>query len=502
MNLLKVILWPFWVILLVLAKLSDALVRGSWSLAFGRKPESLNIHGDAKWADRKTLKRAGVFTPGGLLYGLYVENGWIKPRLRRMFTHPESSFIGIAPKGMGKTQSTIAMMREQVSREYPADFLCLDPAGDISAAVVPLMKERGYDVKVVDFRNPADSDKLDILSDIDPNEPDFDKQLIGRCEGIIEDDTGGRDEHWTESSRGLVFAMLFGFMTEDRQSASMFKMAQALTDAKERFEVFKRFAKLVNPSLRAGLNAFMEAGDKERGSFTTTVTRKVRVWLLEGVRRITSDIMASQRWSFEDLWRGNKPSAVFIIVGLRSDRNSEGAIARAAITCAVQVRQKIWDEEQGRNKDFKFKRNIVCVVDEGLMIGNCKALVDANVQLRKAGWRQWLMYPSLEDLRELFGRAAAASLMGGCVRWVLGGSGELGTYKEMAELLGRTTINNPNYNESERGSSTGGSAASRNLANAEEIRGLEFGEFMGVARNLNVRGRIPVEITKDGVKYL
>ncbi|WP_189524102.1 type IV secretory system conjugative DNA transfer family protein [Mesorhizobium sp. M8A.F.Ca.ET.165.01.1.1] len=487
MNLLKVLFWPFWVIILVLTRLSDELVRGTWHLIFRRKAEPLNIHGDAKWADYAMLTKAMAFKRGGLLYGLFSKKGVAVDKLLRLYAHPESSVIGIAAKGMGKTQSTIAMLRDQVTGADKPDILCLDPAGDVSAVTVDLMRANGYDVKVADFRNADSSDPLDVCSILDPSDPMFDQTLMGFCEGAVEDDSGGRDEHWTESSRGLVYAILFGFMKVDGERTPMFKMAQALTDAKERTKVFKRFAHLYNPTLRAGLNAFLEASDKERGSFTTTVTRKVRVWLLDGVRRITSEHSVARSWTFRELWTADKPSAVFIIVGLRSDRNSEGAVARVAITNAVMTRQKMWDEGKRRDRNFKFRRRMVAAIDEGLMLGNCRAIVDANVQLRKAGWLQWLMYPSLEDVRELFGRAAAASLMGGCIRFVFGGSGELGTYREFSEQLGKTTIDNPNYNESDRGASTGGSAASRNLANPDELRGMPDTMGAAIVRDLNVQ---------------
>lgn len=465
------------------------IVKWLYRLFKGRK--SLTTHGDADWAVAKQLKAKGHFTPQGWLCAILNR--------KRVFTDKDASLLLVAPKGQGKTQTVIATVREQATRQVQPDLVICDPAGDIEPGSRETLKQNGYSIIRVDLVNPPSGQAYDVLNILRPTyQFDFDRDVDQLCQLILPDDAHTREAHFQEFSRILLAGTISHLLKTQPGDATLYKVVERLTtDAKARRLMFEAMAKNGDSLVKQAINAFEEAGDRERGSFSTTMTRKLKVWLRQSVKHVTetgkvlSNGDVDRGWTWEDIYESEFPVAVFVKTGLGTD---EGAVARLILGNAINTRRRMWN-----HLGKPFPKPLRVIVDEARTIGNCNALLDANNELRKAGVSTMLCYLSLKDIRDTFPQAD--TLIAGSNIVIFGGSNEITFYEEMSRILGDKTIESGSKSESAHGQSKGANEQARRLMKADELRRLKYEECVVILGNLALRAAKPFSVGRAGVNY-
>lgn len=463
-----------------------------YKLVKGRK--SLTTHGDADWAAAKQLKEKGHLTPQGWLCAIFNR--------KRVFTDKDASLLLIAPKGQGKTQTVIATVREQAGRQVQPDLVICDPAGDIEPGTRETLKNAGYSIIRIDLVNPPSGQQYDVLNILKPSSRyDFDRDVDQLCQLVFPDDAHTREAHFQEFARILLAGTISYMIKEKPNETTLHRVVERLTtNAKGRKAMFEDMKKHGDSLVRQAINAFDDAGEREQGSFSTTMTRKLKVWLREAVKHVseTGQILPNgeinRGWTWEDVYESDFPVAVFIKTGLGTD---EGAVARLIIGNAVNTRRRMHNHliSQG----VQFPKPLRIVVDEARTIGNCNALLDANNELRKAGVSTMLCYLSLKDIRDIFPQAD--TLIAGSNIIIFGGSNEITFYEEMSRILGDKTIESGSKSESAHGQSKGANEQARRLMKADELRRLKYEECVVILGNLALRASKPFSLSNKGVAY-
>jgi hypothetical protein len=245
--------------------------------------------------------------------------------------------------------------------------------------------------------------------------------------------------------------------------------------------------------VRQAVNAYDEAGDKERGSFSTTMTRKLKVWLRQGVRALmaTGEIddlgHIVRGWTWEEIFRGEVPTVVYIRTGLGTD---EGAAARLILGNAINTRRYMFNEGV-----TKFNRDLRILVDEAVTIGNCQAIIDATNELGKAGVRVMLWYLSTRDVYQTFPNAK--TLVNNSDILIFGGGKEMDAYEDFSRMIGEKTIENRGYSQSRQGESQSASEQARRVIKADELRRMPFYEMVAVLGNNGVKCLKPFTIVNS-----
>jgi type IV secretory pathway TraG/TraD family ATPase VirD4 len=372
-------------------------------------------------------------------------------------------------------------------------MLTIDPAGDIYAATAQKCRYNGYKVIKLDFTNPKDSDGFNILDFMRGSTPFAREQLIrGLCRGLIDDETRGRDPHWAETGQNLAFATIFSEM-EVRENVTIFDVAAILTNEALREGKFNEYRAVNNPLVQAAIGSYHGAGEKEQGSFITTTTRKMMIWLSKSAIQICS---GEKSFSFRKLWDGDTPSHVYIITGKQATKEDIGIIARTILTIAVMERQRMWDETH------RYKREWLTFTDETYMLGNATAIPYIIKQLRKVGARTFLCFPSIAGIRKIYSDDGADDIIGGSSRIVFGGGNDIKDYQLFSQAVGERTLYNPGHSVSDKGESYSENAQAIPLIKGFQIAQLERNEFVGIVNGTNVRGIKTFEIVNDKVRRL
>lgn len=459
-------------------------------------------HGDADFASDKVLKDGGHFDPEGWLVGVVERPGRIlsfRKRRQRVFTARESCAIGMAARRTGKTQTAIAQLIELTGRRHKPDVLIVDPAGDIHAATKASYEAAGYRFIVINFVDPRGSETYDPYGYLRPHiVNDFDRQVDQLCQLVMPDDTNTREAHFQEFARILLAGTMAYLVKEKPEDATLFRTVELLTtDTKARNAMFSQMRSSPDPIVRQAVNAFEEAGNKEQGSFSTTMTRKLKVWLRQSVKSLTAtgEIDANgdivRGWTWEGIFSGSEPTVVYIRTGLGTD---EGAAARLILGNAINTRRAMFNEGMTR-----FSRDLRILVDEAVTIGNCQAIIDATNELGKAGVRVMLWYLSSRDVFQTF--TNAKTLINNSDILIFGGGKEMDAYEDFSRMIGEKTIENKGYSQSKQGESQSASEQARRVIKADELRRLPFYEMAAVLGNNSVKCQKPFTIGKDGVTY-
>ncbi|MBP2564539.1 type IV secretory pathway TraG/TraD family ATPase VirD4 [Agrobacterium tumefaciens] len=452
-------------------------------------------HGDADFASDKVLKDGGHFDAEGWLVGVVERPGrflsWRKRR-KRVFTAREACAIGMAPRRTGKTQTAIAQLLELAGRKAKPDVLIVDPAGDIQIATQAAYEAAGYRVIVLNFIDPRGSETYDPLSYLRPYKfYDFDRQIDHLCQLIMPDDATTRETHFQEFAR-ILLAGTMAYLMKDRQDdATLFRAVELLTtDSKARNAMFTDMRKSPDPIVRQAVNAFDEAGDKERGSFSTTMTRKLKVWLRQSVKALTATGEVDPQgaiirgWTWENIYLADTPTAIYIRTGLGTD---EGAAARLMLGNAINTRRYMFNEGM-----TKFKRDLRILVDEAVTIGNCQAIIDATNELGKAGVRVMLWYLSTRDVFQTFPNAK--TLINNCDIFIFGGGKEMDAYEDFSRMIGEFTVESRSHSTGKHGDSQSANEQARRRAKADELRRQEFYELTAIISNFAVKLRKPFNV--------
>lgn len=490
-DLIKVITAPVWLLALVAVGIVRAVgppVQKAWRWLAGRK--GANDLRDAAFASDRELRKRGYLDPaGGYLVGL-TSSG------KRVFTNREDSALIVGRKGAGKSQTMIASIRAFAAGlgQATPDIIVTDPVGEIERATRDQLERAGYGVLVLNLADPANAlhgyNPLNFVDVFDDYE--FDIDLTTLAELLVPPDVHTRDEHFVDIAQALVTSALGYFLRYEPRNASLAHIAQSLAANREGFDaLLKKIAVAHEPIIQQGVTAINAAGQKnERGSIFTSMSRKLRPYMTKAVERLTDlghdDNGARRRgWTWEDILEGERPTIVYVRTGLGRGAVS-GPFVRLVMGNAINTARRILVRRG------PLERGLRIFVDEARDIGNCRAIIDANNELRKANVSVFLCYLAMKDIRSSF--PDWETLVGGCALIVPGGMNDIGFYEEVSRSIGEVTAYTHSEYEETNGSRRGRSETRERLIRADQLRRLPPGEFVVVMGDVVGRLRKPFAI--------
>lgn len=215
------------------------------------------------------------------------------------------------------------------------------------------------------------------------------------------------------------------------------------------------------PQARIAVNAFETAGDKERGSFFTSLAKRLDIWSDEGVAALSD----ADGLNWHDVLLGAQPSTVYL--NMPSGQSEYyGSWARVLLSSFLLEATRIYDE-----RGTAFERPVLLLIDEADSLGSSEQIESTITKLRAMGVSIVMRMQSLEQLKANDPKAGA--IRDACEAWMIsGGEKTLGLAREISELGGDDTIETASRSESEHGRSEGSGQAPRRLIKPDEIRSL------------------------------
>jgi type IV secretory pathway TraG/TraD family ATPase VirD4 len=442
--------------------------------------KGLDTHGSAKWATAKELKKKGHFKSIGWMIG--------KLKGQKVYTGAERNVLLCAPPGQGKTMTMVAALLDIRGKE---DIVVNDPAGDIEAMTRKHFADMGYRAACFNIANPPQSDVLyNPLSYIKPElHFDFERDVEALAILMQPDDVKSREPHFQEFTRMMLVAAIMTASVQD-VPMTLYEVVEVLASPKRLREFFAtnrgRYNSLM---IEQAYEAYEAAGDKERGSFTTTMARKLKTWGTRPMRHLLQDD-PNNPWSWETYYNDRKPTILYIRAGLGTE---EGSVARLVLGNAINTRRRMWNKRQ------PFLRPLRLVIDEALTIGNCVAIQDAVNELRKAGVSTFMCWLSLQSLRDTL--THHENIINACEIVVFGGGRDMKLYREVSDMMGDKTIESGSRSESEHGESKGLNEQARKLIKPDELRAIPYTQCALTLGALNVMADKSFRKHKDKIIF-
>ena len=388
-----------------------------------RKP----AFGDSRFASLPELKDAGCLDgrgfPVGRLKGSLVS------------THHEVHLIMVGITGAGKSLTQRATFHHAKGET----IISFDPKGEHRRLYEATMQANGYETLHIDLDRPLTGARYDPFAFFQHSgtyDHDTDYDTLSRL--VVGDwEEGGEDasRHFAE----LCFAMIAGVIADlavhEPQNSTLEHVGQVWTvwSPESRQRYFDRMmSRAGNPTTRIAYNAFKGAGEKEKGSIITTLSRKLKPWV---TKRYLDLCKPDSRpvWCWEDILNSVKPSCVFVTGGL-GRRDEMAPFLRVFFG---EVAASIARQYNHTGKPLL--RLCKVLLDETDLVAGCKPLCDIVTQLRSAHVSVFMCFQSFNQIKQNF-RGTADTLISNCDLVVTGGLKTPREYQDVAQLIGNRTV--------------------------------------------------------------
>ena len=503
-----------WTLILLLAAVFGALAaiaafsnRGSLD-SIKSKDVGDGQHGTARWATpaevRKTFRsvpfqpalwRKGERLPGtqGLVLGCTGKNG----RLTALVDSDDIHCLMIGASGVGKTAFFLYPNLEYACASGMS-FFALDTKGDLSRNYGGIARDcYGYQVSVVDLRNPTKSDGYNLLTlinhymDLCRKDP---SNLAARAKAekyakilsktIINPDgeNFAQNQYFYDAAEGVLTAVtlllaeylppkrIHGELQERRHIVSVFKLVQ----------------ELLAPSIPPGKNEFqllmdrlpeehkakwfsgsaLTAAEQSMASVMSTVLSRLNTFLDSELEQVLCFDSAMDAESF-----AAKKSAIFLI--LPEEDSTKNFMAGLMIQTLSRELFSVADEHDG-----KLPNRVVFFCDE---LGTMPAF-DILPLFSAGRSRRLTLVPIIQSLAQLeknYGKEGAEILTDNCQDTIFGGfAPNSQTAEVLSKALGSRTVMSGSISRGKNDPSQSLQMIERPLMTPDELKSIPKGHFI------------------------
>lgn len=427
-------------------------------------------HGSAKWADKHDEKQFKDDTGIPIAKDFYVtvdgKKGAYEP-------HNLNQVI-ISGSGGGKTFRGIKPHLMQMFGSY----VVTDPKGELFRDTYKLLKENGYDIKVLNLLDIHSSNQYNPFAYIHSEE-----DVLDVADLFIKNASGeSKEDFWFNSAKELLTAiMMYLFKTEHevKSFGRVLRLVNSLTyDNKGKIDPICELAQVMeehkrdNPMCQATIawNGVLGTPKDTLGGITKMLSTSLAPFGIGGVDTLT----AEDEMDFKSV--GIKKTAIFLII--RPARNQYKAIANIFYTQLFEQLQNMANfgsyERDGKvvKCNGRLPIHVSCELDEFANLGVIPSFSETLSVVRSCNIRICIVLQGLEQLKAMY-KDTYKSIVGNCSIFTLLGNTDEEAKKYVVEQLGKTTVRvgTRSYN---RGNTGGGSDSenytSRDLLTFDEVR--------------------------------
>ncbi len=424
-------------------------------------------HGSAKWGEAKEINKKYYQAPeeNNKVLTQNVSIGYNAKLHRRNF-----NTLVVGGSGAGKTRFYAKPNIMQAN----TSFVVLDPKGEILRDTGGLLKEKGYEVRVLDLINMERSDRYNPFKYIE-SDNDVQRLVTNLFKSTTPKGSQSNDPFWDTAASMLLLALIFYLRYEAPPEEQNFPMVMELLRAGDIDEENEAagsalddlFAMLEtdNPAHIAlkYYKAYRSGSAKTLKSIQITLAARLEKFNLESLATLTS----TDELDLQSL--GEKKVALFAIIP--DNDTSFNFLVSILYTQLFQQLFFVADHKHGGALPV----HVHFLMDEFANVSLPDDFDKILSVMRSRGVSVSIILQNLAQLKALFEKQWE-SIVGNCDEFVYLGGNEQSTHKYVSELLGKETIDTNSYGRSDglRGNfSTNSQVAGRELLTADEVRMLD-----------------------------
>ena len=493
----------------VLAAVTMAAGRGSLD---GIKSKTVGDgqHGTARWATEREIKRTYALVPfhpqvwrqGRMLpqvQGLVLGSRGGKGKVTALVDGDDIHCLMIGASGVGKTAFFLYPNLEYACA-CGMSFLSLDTKGDLARNYGAIAQNcYGYQVAVIDLRNPTRSDGYNFLALVnhymdqarcDPGnvaaQAKAEKYAKILAKTIINPDGGdashGQNQYFYDAAEGLLASVILllaeflppreidGAVRERRHIVSVFKLVQDLLEpsqvkGRSRFQVLMgRLPSEHKARWLAG--SALNASEQSMASVLSTVLSRLNAFLDSELEQVLCFDSAMDAESF-----AGRKSALFLI--LPEEDQTKNFMAGLVIQNLSRELFSVADEHDG-----KLENRVVFFCDE---LGTMPAF-DILPLFSAGRSRRLTLVPIIQSIAQLeknYGKEGAEIIMDNTQDTIFGGfAPQSQTAEALSKALGSRTVLSGYISTGKGEGSRTLQMMERPLMTPDELKSLPKGEFV------------------------
>ena len=406
-----------------------------FGIAFGSKG-----NGYARWATvqeiKKQLKLVDPKAYTADAAGLVVMNDG-----KRMWVdNGEAHNIIIGATGSGKTQAEVFPMVQSLAKRGES-MIITDPKGEIYEETGEMLRERGYNIVLLNFRNPqngngwnpmalpyqlykdGNSDKaIELLDDLALNI-------------LYEEKSSNADPFWEKSAADYFTGLALGLFedaTESQINLNSMNLMSSLGE--ERFggpnnNYIKEYFNMKDPSRPAYVNAsgVVYTAEETKQGVLATFKQKIKIF---SSRDNLSEMLCKSDFNMKDI--GRQKTAVFMIV--QDEKKTLHSLATIFIKQCYETLIDVAQESGG-----KLPQRTNFILDEFANMPPLKDVTTMVTAARSRLIRFTFIIQNYAQLTQVYGKENAETIKGNCnITYLI--SSELGALEELSKLCGDKLI--------------------------------------------------------------
>lgn len=414
---------------------SDYFFKREKGFGFGKKEEESD--GWSKWMKEEKMKKAynvkkillkdDEYEHAGIPIIINEKEAWVDDG--------ENHSLIIGASGSGKTWTIIDPLVKILGKSGES-MIVTDPKGEIYEHNANLLREKGYKVILVNFRDPEQGSAWNPLTlpyrYFKNGKEDKAMELLEDLALNILVDANNNDPFWQKSAAdyftGLALGLFEDAKSEDEVNLNSINAMSTFGEerrgaSKYDKEYFKLKGELSSAYISAA--ATITAPADTKGGITSTFRQKIRIF---SSRQKLAEMLSYTDFDVRTI--GKEKTAVFLKI--HDEKTTYHALATIFVK---QVYECLIDEAQ-KEENLKLKIRTNFILDE---FANMPALKDVESMItasRSRNMRFNFVIQNFSQLNKVYGKEVAETIKGNCGNMFYLITTEYSALEEISKLLG------------------------------------------------------------------
>lgn len=393
--------------------------------------------GYSRWAKEKEIKEdkgiemvrpdSDKTTFAGIPLILKKEEVWVD--------NGEYHNLVIGATGSGKTQTVIFPTVELLAKKRES-MIITDPKGEIYESTSNMLREKGYNVLILNFRDPQQGNAWNPLSlpyriYKSGNQDKAIELLDDLASNILyEEKSGNADPFWEKTSADYFSGLALGMFedtTEDKVNLNSISLMTTVGEEKFGGSTYiKEYFNTKDPASPAYTNASgtIMAPNETKGSIISVFKQKIKLF---ASRENLSEMLSHSDFNLETI--GEQPTALFIVI------QDEKKTYHSLVTILLkQCYETLISVAQRHGGKLPVRTNFL--LDE---FANMPPLKDITTMITAARSRQirfTMIIQNFAQLDQVYGKENAETIKGNCGNIIYLITTELKALEEISKMCG------------------------------------------------------------------
>ncbi len=391
--------------------------------------------GYSRWAKEKELKKELKFVDPSVPNSSVAGVPLILKDKEIWVDDGEYHNLVIGATGSGKTQTVIFPTVELLAK-HKESMIITDPKGEIYEATANMLRDKGYNILLLNFRDPQQGNAWNPLSlpynmYKSGNQDKAIELLDDLAANILyEENSGNADPFWEKTSADYFSGLSLGMFEDAKPEEVNINTISLMTTVGEEkcggSTYAKEYFSFKDPASPAYVNASgtIMAPNETKGSIIAVFKQKIKLF---ASRENLSEMLAYNDVNLEEI--GEKPTALFIVI------QDEKKTYHSLVTILLkQCYETLISVAQRHGGKLPVRTNFL--LDEFANMPPLKDITTMITAARSRRIRFTMIIQNFAQLDQVYGKENAETIRGNCGNIIYLITTELKALEEISKMCG------------------------------------------------------------------